>query len=91
MSEKIKLKCYRCHSTMHCRKSYLKDGISCSLCEGHMNTIGPVDTNDINKVQLNQAIGTLRNIEYGKIEGVGVETNTYEDGKQYLTINVDFK
>ncbi|HLR70990.1 MAG TPA: hypothetical protein VK085_06120 [Pseudogracilibacillus sp.] len=91
MNEKIKLKCYRCHSTMHCRKSYLKDGISCSLCEGQMMTIGLVDTNDINKFQLNQAIETLRNIKYGEIEGVGIETNTYQDGAKYLTINVDFK
>lgn len=91
MNEKIKLKCHGCQSTVHCHKSYLKDGISCSLCKGPMMTIGLVGTNDINKVQLNQAIETLRNIEYGKIEGVGIETNTYEDGRQYLTINVDFK
>lgn len=91
MSEEIKLKCFRCDSTMYCRKSRLKDGISCSLCEGYVNVVGPVDTNDINKVQLNQAIEILRNIKYGEIEGVGIETNTYQDGTQYLTINVDFK
>jgi len=91
VSKKIKLKCFRCHSTVHCHKQSLRDGISCSLCEGQMKTIGPVHTNEINKNALEQAIGTLRNIEYGKIEGVGIETNTYKNGKQYLVINVDFK
>lgn len=48
-------------------------------------------SNDVNKNAMLQAIDTLRNTDISKVEGVGIETNTYEDGKQYLIINVDFK
>lgn len=44
-----------------------------------------------NKESLLLAIETLKKVEYEKVEGVSVETNTYEDGAMYLTVNIDFK
>lgn len=44
-----------------------------------------------NEKLLEQAIETLRKIELKTIDGVSIETNNYEDGSSYLSINVDFK
>lgn len=44
-----------------------------------------------NEKLLEHAIETLRNIDLEKTEGISIETNNYEDGSSYLSINVDFK
>lgn len=44
-----------------------------------------------NEKLLEQAIEILQNIKIEKTEGISIESNNYDDGSSYWSINIDFK